>query len=89
MDLCKVRLEQLHLPQDEIEIMKMLEHPNVIKVYEIFEEESMLYLVLELCEGGDLFDFIKKTSVESGLDRRRSTNNAMISQGLHLHITIG
>ncbi len=66
MDLCKIRPEQLHFLQDEIEIMKMLDHPNVIKVYEIFEEESMLHLVLELCNGGDLIDFITKTSVKSG-----------------------
>ena len=66
IDLCKIRPEQLHLLRDEIEIMKMLDHPNVIKLYETFEEESKLHLVLELCEGGDLFDFMMKTSVESG-----------------------
>jgi serine/threonine protein kinase len=66
IDLCIVGSEQLHLLRDEVEIMKMLDHPNVIKLYETFEEENKLHLVLELCEGGDLFDFIMKTSVESG-----------------------
>ena len=66
IDLCKIRPEQLHLLRDEVEIMKMLDHPNVIKLYETFEEESKLHLVLELCDGGDLFDFMMKTSVASG-----------------------
>ena len=66
IDLCKIRPEQLHLLRDEVEIMKMLDHPNVIKLYETFEEDSKLHLVLELCDGGDLFDFMMKTSVESG-----------------------
>ena len=66
IDLCIIGSEQLHLLRDEVEIMKMLDHPNVIKLYETFEEDSKLHLVLELCDGGDLFDFMMKTSVESG-----------------------
>ena len=46
--------------------MKMLDHPNVVKLYETFEEENKLHLVLELCEGGDLFEFIMKTSILDG-----------------------
>lgn len=32
--------------------MKQLDHPNVIKLYETFEDSNNLYLVMELCEGG-------------------------------------
>lgn len=66
IDLYKIKADQLDSLRNEITIMKMLDHPNVIKLYETFEEESKLHLVLELCEGGDLFDFITKTSIEDG-----------------------
>jgi calcium-dependent protein kinase len=38
--------------------MKTLDHPNVIKLYEHFEDSRNVYLVMEVCEGGELFDRI-------------------------------
>ena len=40
----------------EVEILKMIDHPNVLKFYETFEDETNLYIVTELCHGGDLMD---------------------------------
>lgn len=42
----------------EIDIMKELDHPNIIKLFEVFEDARFVYLVMELCEGGELFDKI-------------------------------
>eukprot|EP00812_Abedinium_dasypus_P006626 NODE_183_length_1850_cov_362.410028.p1 GENE.NODE_183_length_1850_cov_362.410028~~NODE_183_length_1850_cov_362.410028.p1 ORF type:complete len:522 (-),score=158.92 NODE_183_length_1850_cov_362.410028:106-1671(-) len=39
----------------EIQIMKELDHPNILKLYETYEDETHMHLVVELCEGGDLF----------------------------------
>ena len=38
--------------------MKKLDHPNIIKLFETFEDSRCIYLVMELCEGGELFDRI-------------------------------
>lgn len=36
-------------------LLSRLEHPNIVKVYECFEEADALYVVLELCRGGELY----------------------------------
>uniref|UniRef100_A0A6B2LBU9 Protein kinase domain-containing protein n=1 Tax=Arcella intermedia TaxID=1963864 RepID=A0A6B2LBU9_9EUKA len=44
--------------KNEVEILKKMEHPYIIKLYDIFESETTLYLVMELVTGGELFDRI-------------------------------
>jgi calcium-dependent protein kinase len=39
----------------EVEILKTLDHPNILKVYEYFEDETDYFIVMEHIEGGDLF----------------------------------
>jgi len=46
----------------EIEIIKTLNHPNIVKYYETYQNEEFLYIVMEYCPGGDLFDLITKKS---------------------------
>ena len=43
---------------NEINILKELDHPNIVKMYEFFEDEKRWYIVLEICKGGELFDEI-------------------------------
>lgn len=45
---------------NEIEILTLLDHPNIIKVYEYFNTEDTLFIVLEYCSGGELYDKITK-----------------------------
>jgi calcium-dependent protein kinase len=42
----------------EIQIMQKLDHPNVLKLFEYFIDETDVYLVTEICKGGELFDRI-------------------------------
>eukprot|EP00456_Euglypha_rotunda_P012985 TRINITY_DN13787_c0_g1_i1.p1 TRINITY_DN13787_c0_g1~~TRINITY_DN13787_c0_g1_i1.p1 ORF type:complete len:358 (+),score=11.57 TRINITY_DN13787_c0_g1_i1:133-1206(+) len=42
----------------EMAIMKMMDHPNIIKLYDVFESTSRIYLVCEYVKGGELFDYI-------------------------------
>ncbi|PNH04139.1 Calcium-dependent protein kinase 32 [Tetrabaena socialis] len=43
----------------EIAIMRLLcDHPNTIKLYEVYEDKESYHLILELCSGGELFDQI-------------------------------
>jgi len=43
---------------NEIEIMKQLKHPNIMKLEELHESKNSIYLVLELLEGGELLQFL-------------------------------
>ena len=44
--------------QTEVKILQTLDHPNIIKLYEYFEDEKNVYLITEMCTGGELFDKI-------------------------------
>jgi len=43
---------------NEVTALKNLDHPNIIKLYEVYEDNDCIYLVQEFCEGGELFDYI-------------------------------
>ena len=44
----------------EIEILKQLDHPNIVKIYEFYQDKYNFYLITEYIEGGELFDKIVK-----------------------------
>jgi 5'-AMP-activated protein kinase, catalytic alpha subunit len=44
----------------EIQILKIVRHPNVIQLYEIIETNRQLFLIMEHAGGGELFDYIVK-----------------------------
>ena len=44
----------------EIVIMKLIEHPHLVSLYDIWENRGELYLVLEYVEGGELFDYVMR-----------------------------
>ncbi|XP_075166516.1 SNF related kinase isoform X2 [Haematobia irritans] len=58
----KTKLDEVskaHLFQ-EVRCMKLVQHPNVVRLYEVIDTQTKLYLVLELGDGGDLYDYIMK-----------------------------
>lgn len=66
--------------ESEIQIMKDFVHENIVRLYENFSSEKNIYLVLELCLGGDLSKFIKR---RVRLDERLSISFlAQLTSGL-------
>ena len=68
----------------EYSILKITRHPSIIKIYETFESAKYILIVMELCSGGDLLNFVRK--------RRRLTENmakyvfnALINGLNHIH----
>ncbi|XP_029302455.1 LOW QUALITY PROTEIN: serine/threonine-protein kinase SIK2 [Cottoperca gobio] len=63
-----VNLEKIYR---EVQIMKMLDHPHIIKLYQVMETKNMLYLVTEYAKNGEIFDYLAKHGRLSELEARR------------------
>jgi len=55
-----VSRKELRESKDEVDIMKKLDHPNVVKLYDVFDSKKKLVLVMEYCSGGQLLKRIVK-----------------------------
>lgn len=42
----------------EVSALKTLDHPNVVKLFEVYQDKNCVFLVLEYLDGGELFDYI-------------------------------
>eukprot|EP00930_Biecheleria_cincta_P094083 TRINITY_DN8485_c0_g2_i1.p1 TRINITY_DN8485_c0_g2~~TRINITY_DN8485_c0_g2_i1.p1 ORF type:complete len:361 (+),score=57.65 TRINITY_DN8485_c0_g2_i1:100-1182(+) len=54
----KSAIPSLGMIRTEISIMKALDHVNICKLFDSFEDKKRIYLVMELCCGGNLFEYI-------------------------------
>ncbi|XP_028319807.1 serine/threonine-protein kinase SIK2 isoform X4 [Gouania willdenowi] len=69
----KTQLDAVNLEKvyREVQIMKMLDHPHIIKLYQVMETKNMLYLVTEYAKNGEIFDYLAKHGRLSELEARR------------------
>jgi calcium-dependent protein kinase len=49
------------IPENIIGAMLTLDHPNVVKIFDIIEDEFHIFIIEDYCDGGDLFNYIVKT----------------------------
>ena len=52
-------------------LLRKLDHPNILKLYEVFEDPKKYYLVTEYCKGGELFEEIVSKVTFSEKDAAR------------------
>lgn len=50
------------LIRSEIDVLRHCQHPNIVRLYEVFETADEFYLVMEYLEGGNLLDFLERYS---------------------------
>jgi len=54
----------MELAKVEIDILKIAQHPNIIKLYDVFENENYIYIIMEYCSGGDLLSYFEHYEYE-------------------------
>ncbi|CAI2386109.1 unnamed protein product [Moneuplotes crassus] len=55
--------EKISLLYNEVRILRMMDHPNIVKVYDYYEDCDRFHIIMEYCEGGELFEYISKAGV--------------------------
>ena len=50
----KSKLPDVKYFKTEIKILSLLDHPNIVRLFEVFEDDKNFYLIMELCHGGNL-----------------------------------
>ena len=55
----------------EIQIMSSVQHPNIIHIYEVFENKEKMVLVMEIAAGGELYDFLSERKCLEENEARR------------------
>jgi calcium-dependent protein kinase len=53
-----VKPQDIHLLETELNILKDVDHPNIVRFYETYIDYRYVHIVQELCNGGELFDRI-------------------------------
>lgn len=76
--LTKLDIDNLNKFRREIDILMKLDHPNIIKLYEIFEAPNSLYLIMEECQGGELFEKISEHAENNEIYSEKDTANIMM-----------
>ena len=56
----KVILKKTENSKNEIDIMRKISHPNIVNIFDIYEDSKKYYIVMEICEGGELFEAISE-----------------------------
>jgi len=83
--IAKTRItKDIVLLRRELEALQTVDHPNVIRLYETYEDRKYIHLVMELCSGGDLMDRIV---VKGTLSEKEAANvmQKLLGGIHHLH----
>lgn len=57
----------------EVDLLKSIDHQNIVKLYEIFEDNLTIYLILEECKGGELFQILKERTLSKNFHTERES----------------
>ena len=69
MNKKKMDSSDIELMRTEIEILKICQHPNIIRLYDIFENIDYIYIIMEYCPGGDLFSYLEQRKFKISEER--------------------
>ena len=85
MDKSKMDTSDIGLVRTEIEILKICQHPNIIRLYDIFENVDYMYIIMEYCPGGDLFTYLEKRKFSISEERASIIMHKMCAAVYYIH----
>lgn len=75
----------VELQRREIEILKMCQHPHIIRLLDIFENTDYIYIVMENLSGGDLFSYLEKRKFVVPEKRAKEMSHQLATAIYYLH----
>ena len=75
----------LELVRTEIEILKICQHPNIIRLYNVFENADYLYIIMEYCSGGDLFSYLENRNFRLSEKKASTIIHKMSTAVYYMH----
>lgn len=77
--------QDVELCKREIEIMKICQHPSIIKLLDVFENQEYIYIVMEYLKGGDLFNYLEKRDFTIPESKARDLTHSLATGLFYLH----
>ncbi|XP_032792877.2 serine/threonine-protein kinase SIK3 isoform X2 [Daphnia magna] len=81
VDKTKLDDDNLRKTYREVDVMKKLKHPNIIKLYQVMQTDKMLYLVTEYVPGGEIFDYLVANGRMTEKEARRVFKQILAAVG--------
>jgi serine/threonine protein kinase len=81
----EMTVQDVELQRREIEILKMCQHPYIIRLLDIFENQEYIYIVMEHLAGGDLFTYLEKRDFEVSEERAKTLAHQLATALYYLH----
>ena len=70
----KSKIKNIQTFKNEIEILSKMNHPNIIKLFEVYEDPKYFYLINDLCTGGELLNKILNKKKETPFNEKEAVN---------------
>ena len=77
--------QDVEMVKREIEILKLCQHPNIIRLLDVFENPDYIYIVMELLRGGDLFTYLDKRDFKIPEPRASHLVHSLATALYYLH----
>lgn len=78
-------LKDVELLKREIEVLKVCQHPNIIRFYDVFENSDYIYIVMECLKGGDFFNHLESRNFKITEDRAKTIAHQIATAIYYLH----
>ena len=81
----EMSVSDMELQRREIEILKMCQHPHIIRLLDIFENQDYIYIVMESLSGGDLFTYLEERDFKISEARAKELIHQLATALYYLH----